>query len=723
MTASTISLSALKLKYRAVLLAAMNSDHHPFRFATPWLVVAATIPFSVTVIAAVVSSLLSIVGEGHPFFGDTSGVELDAHAVGRGEPLYRDPADGYTPLLYTPLLPVLGAALDQVHFWSGWTVVVTLVSGLALAGFAATVVWRAWPPPRPRPLVVPAAVGVAALGWWLIACIPFSFLYAPRPDQLSWALALGGLLLVPGAVQGSRRSAVAMVLLLSASLWTKQTGIAAVAAALVALGWFGLHGRVSWGRVAAVALAMAAVNALVLALLMLGTGGWAYDFTVGLPREAARVNSLHLGLERAGTALLLPAALAAVVWGGVGLQRHGLPLPRREPEGDRLVVLSAFVVTGSVFALVFHAKQGTAYNQFIGVAWALVLIAACGWGRAAQKRGSAVAVALAVVGLFGLASSEGLRTAAGDALSLAVAGPGPRAFVAEVPEALRDAESTGSVFHPVHSGLGFERGAEGFPTVNNVQDLFAGGQRPQRLIRALLERRFAIAYLYERTPEREEYTSGYGAHEDNVLWKLNEVIRAGYEGVPDASPDLIAAQSVPSGITPYRAVGPLRRRSGGSRPPWLGGCFAPFTSPAGPWEIGRGGGFWCRRGRSQVRLLRTPASRSELRLADADGQPRGTLVVEISGFSRLTVRAGGSTVEVSPTAAQVYTGAAPTQVSLGPAPRRRLELSLGGPGRRATASADSRRLRVSLPRGRAGGVSVLADARSDALVDMRLLGN
>lgn len=678
-----------------------------------WLVAAATSPFIVTVAFALASSLVHIVGVGHPYFADASGVENDAHAIARGVPLYQDPAAGYTPLPYTPLFPLIAAALDHLSFWSGWTAVLSLMSGAALACVAGALAWRSRDG-GPAAAAALGAAGAAALAWWLVACVPFNFLYAPRPDQLSWACGLAGVLLVPGALRGGRAQAVGMVLLVSASWWMKQTGVVAVLAATATAVLLARRHHVPTRRVLRLLVPLAVLNVAGLTVLNLRTGGWAWRFIVELPQGAARINDIGLALHRGWTALALPAGLAVVVWAPVVLRRR-CATPVDVATQDRLVVLVAFALIGVAAAIVFDAKQGTAHNQFIGAAWALGMIAACGLTRLGGSRPMAGLVAVLVLGLLAVSVAEPARRRAAGRLALVIPTPAPRAFVAEVPEALLEAARHELVFHPVYSALGFGAGRGGFPSVNNVDDLHAGGGHPDWLIRALLERRFDVAYLFESSPSLEAYASGYGKREEHFLWKLNEIIRAGYEPMRDPPPGLLAAQTAP-GLVPYRAVGPLRRRAE-NRADSLRACLGPYGSQAGDWDVGRGGGLWCERRPGRIRLLRTPARRTELRMVEAGRLagavsvlvPRGSLEVRAGAY---VIRWRGSRLEAAgPSGRKVV-------MALGPIGPRRVEIRFAPDAAAPHVQATGRIARVVLPR-TAGRLHVLVDARSGATIDLR----
>ena len=82
--------------------------------------------FAVPILVALVQGIANIVAQGHPFFGDISGTATDARAITLGSPLYQDPAAGYTPLVYPPVMTLLSAGLDELKAWDGWTVILSI---------------------------------------------------------------------------------------------------------------------------------------------------------------------------------------------------------------------------------------------------------------------------------------------------------------------------------------------------------------------------------------------------------------------------------------------------------------------------------------------------------------------------------------------------------------------------------------------------------------------
>jgi len=217
-------------------------------------------------------------------FGST--VNADAAALYLGGPLYQDPEDGYSGILYGPFLPAVVSLLFQLSLWGGWPLLLTILATLAMvavaAGLAHRPVTRA---PGDRVLAVLEGLGIGALGWALAACIQLNGIFGGNGmhDQVAWALALGGVVLVPAASRGSRAATVGAVLLLTAGFWTKQN---ALLASVAAVGWLGLGaalGAVRARRAVAFAAALAGINAFLLGAVNLLTGGWEMFFNFVVP--------------------------------------------------------------------------------------------------------------------------------------------------------------------------------------------------------------------------------------------------------------------------------------------------------------------------------------------------------------------------------------------------------------------------------------------------------
>ncbi len=76
--------------------------------------------FAVPVLGGIGVSLVRLVLTENPTADFSSTVNDDAAALYLGQPLYQDPDQGYSGILYTPLLPAVVSLLYRVHVWTGW---------------------------------------------------------------------------------------------------------------------------------------------------------------------------------------------------------------------------------------------------------------------------------------------------------------------------------------------------------------------------------------------------------------------------------------------------------------------------------------------------------------------------------------------------------------------------------------------------------------------------
>jgi hypothetical protein len=592
------------------------------RLAT--LPVVVPIIFALPVVSGIVATLANLAGTSDPYLGfATTATNVDGQAVFLGEPLYRDPDDGYAGLPLSPLFPLVLGALDHISFWSGWGIVLSTAAGISLAAIAGTLGYRsAVAAGVARGPAAAGAVGIGALSWWLVSFVPIDFLDEARADQAAWALALAGLVLVPAALGGSRRRGVAAVLLLTAAAWTKQPAGAAMAAAALWAAVEAARGQVAWRSTAAFVGALVALNAAVIAFAAALTSGWAFTFMVEIPARETREQPLIPSTRELLTSTAGAACFAATVWAAY------LVACRRPPFGRHARVagvLAVFVAVGSLTAAVANTKQGSYDNQFIGVAWALALFGAIGWGAGLARRGPAVAGAAVVIALFALGHAGGVSRSLADAVDVDV--PPVRDvtdWVSVSPE-LRRLASSRSVYHPVFSDLNVRPRREVFPSHVHIQDVLAGAERPGFLVRALLDRHFDVVFEFDEAERFELYASAYGHREQNFLWKLNRVIAARYRPGVALSREVRAARLLPDGS--YASPGVRVRRPGRERDRWMRHCFGPFQIGSETWEIRRGGGFWCRPGGRDpgLRLRETPAAVSEVRSASGVEQIAGRL--------------------------------------------------------------------------------------------------
>jgi hypothetical protein len=288
--------------------------------------------FAVPVLTGVGISLVRLLATADPDakFGTT--VNADAAALWLGQPLYQDPAGGYSGILYGPFLPMVVSVLFHVAMWTGWPLLLTILATLSMVGLAARLAYRPMSAaPADRALAALEALGIGALGWAVAASIQLNGIYGGNGlhDQVAWALGLAGVLLVPAAARRSGVATVGAVLLLSAAFWTKQN---AIIASLAAVGWLGLgavQGALPWRRAVAFATALLGLNAALLGAANLYTRGWEMMFNFVVPSRhplgdlAGSVSDSAVKFVRED---FLPAAtlalmVAALTWLGVGVGR------------------------------------------------------------------------------------------------------------------------------------------------------------------------------------------------------------------------------------------------------------------------------------------------------------------------------------------------------------------------------------------------------------------
>lgn len=640
--------------------------------------------FALPVIYALVASLIDVVGAGHPFFGDISGSSADARSISLGVPLYQDPNVGYTPLTYTPVMNILGGALDEVSAWDGWLMVLVILADAGLIALAAKLAYRRVD--ESLAATAAAAVGAAGMGgvaFWLVGFVPFNSLFVPRPDQLAWAFALAGLVVLPRAARGSIRAGVLCVALLSFGWWTKQPALLAPVAACAWLGVAALRRTVSMRAVASVAGAIVVVGVASFGIVGVLTDGWSTTFVVDMLGDRARPVSLGSSIHDLITSVA-PAALVAAVlwitlligwrnpgsWSGESLARDD----RRTASLSVAGVLALFVLLDVPAAVFFRQAVGSTHNQFVGIAWALALLAALAWGLVQTARPPAFAAAGAVIlALFAVSEIGPVARGLHD-LDVVVPKKGQRALVFKQPAALVAYARDHLVYHPGYAGIGVDRESDLYPDQFNVNGLNRSGRAAGHLERALLDRRFDLVYPFSGEGDA-------GPWEANYFWKLNQVIAAKYEPSAALPEGLSAARAVPYPFESFVTGPPMVRRPGPDPAPWMDHCFAPFDIDGVSWRIGAGGGFWCRPGGrgSVLQLVGTPAPVSEIRAdgyrAPSDGEIHvtapvaGTVAAEI-GDRALSVQVGPA----KPLTIAVPAGAHGLRIRAGAASHARIDL-------------------------------------------------
>jgi hypothetical protein len=568
--------------------------------------------FAVPVIAGMVVTAGHLVALAHPLIGYGSTLNGDAGAMYFGDWPYRDPAQGYFADGYTPLYAMTVAALHHVHYWSGWPVIVTLVSGAGLVAIAARL---AYTDPGRRVLGVVEAAGIGALAWSFADTVHSSLLYEGRPDQFAYALAFGGLLLLPRALH-SRRAAIAMVVLLSAGYWAKQptliVPVAACAAALVAT----LGDWPRFRRVVAVTAVAALANGAILGALALATGGWQVRINYGIHLPVAYSLWFATGdfLSQAALPLLVLAGLCALAARTGSLRRPDLGSLRAAPLTLALVVTA---VLGAASGIWLRRYWGGGQHNYIGALWALGLLVALAYRAARRSRHAALRLAAAMTVVAAttlLGGSWTLRH--GDVL--------PAQSFTAVPSDVVAYARTHVMYEPLYADLNMPWRNLPLPNQSRIDEALERGIQPRWFVDMLLGRRFDWIGGYFAADIVDRELALNPRAEDSYFWKLNLVLESEYV----ASRRVPA--TLPNGLNPTRSAPALVPRRGPGLSPGLRWCFAPFSLAGVAFEIGDGGGLWCSRaGSDRVEMNGTPAPVTELHSARGVVVGGGSLAIRV----------------------------------------------------------------------------------------------
>ena len=542
--------------------------------------------FAVPVLAAISVTTGRLIAARDVWINYGSAINGDAVAMFLGQWPYRDPASGYFAQGYTPLFAMVVSLLHHIHYWRGWGPLVTIVSSLALIPFGAKLAYRRGA--AARWLYVVEALGVGALAWSIMDIFDAPNLYGGRVDQFAWALAFGGLLLLPAALKGSRGAGIAMVALLSLAFWAKQTTLIVPAAIVVAL-LITRRGTPPWRRVAKVTAIALAVNGALLAALALATDGWQlrYDFGIQLPVAFGVGHGARLLLEHTAAALCFLAVIcAAAAWAG---RRPRLGAREADPLTLALVLATLF---GAASGIWLRRFIGGADNDFLGALWALALLTAVAYRHARASGRAAPVVAAAMIALAMTTVVGGAWTLRNGELVPTQTWPSlPRDFVAYTRDHV--------VYDPLAGDLNLPSHRVVFPHQVNIVELLERGDQPRWFVDQLLHRRFDAVYgLFGPDFDTELALSKQA--EDNYFWKLNLLIEAGYVGSRKAPPEPAGA-AFGNGTQPLY---PRVRRRGAGPMPWIGSCFGSLRAAGLKFEIGPGGGLWCGQAGSDVIRLR-----------------------------------------------------------------------------------------------------------------------
>jgi hypothetical protein len=584
--------------------------------------------FGVPVALGIVISVVRLLGTRYPDLGWATTVNSDAEELYLGHTLFQNPAHGYTGLVYTPLFPAITSVVDHIYLWNGWPLLLVIGASVSLAGLAARIAYLPTGPTA-RAARMLGAAGIGGFAYWCVSSVGLSLLDEARADQVAWAFALFGLVAVAdfGPVP-SRRRVVLAALLLSAAIWTKQTTIGV---AVLAFAWvFALAATSALNRKAALlfVVVLGGVNVAVLFILNLLTNGWEFyiNFEMAAHQATGSLYSWYVVLGLRSSALAL--GFVAVVWFAAGTaaigRRRRFPLRldvraaadgvRRllaadDPTARRVLLLGLYAAFGFVLAAYFLRKQGTETNQYIGVVWALGLLAAAGW-RSAQRHAGAAAAAGGCVALYFAMSQLGPVVAIAEERNIVIPQLENAIEWPQGPAELRSWARDHTFYGQVYSDLNVPQGGPLYPDVYNFADKLAAGVQPMFLVQALLNRRFDGVEPFDLGGD--PYTSGYGKWEENYLWKLNEVTAARY----------VAEPGLPKGV--------LGRRPGPEQAAWMRHCFGPFAAGGADFRISHGGGFWCSFEPDRLRLVRAPTPASEV-VTTQPVRPAGTIAVSLEG--------------------------------------------------------------------------------------------
>ncbi len=615
---------------------------------------AAPIVAAVLLLGGVVVSAVLLFGVGHPDLGWSDLVVLDAKAWSAGHLPYGDPAAGYVGLLYTPLFTGVVALLLGVKWWEGWGPFVSLVSvGVSLLLVARFVVlgvvvrWARFAP----------AAAVVAFPLAAFTIFPTNGVFEARPDQLAWCLLIAAALRVlsdsrdPGPDADpldarSLRGRVVTGVLLAASVLAKQTTlIPAIVVVVAAAGIPFLSARSNtdrerWAaRLPIEALVAGALGAITLLVLQIASDGFAYDLMFGLARRHGRWRTVRQVLESDLDLLAVPIAITIA-----GLVAATAPLVLRRSGGNRFrrctpllvaLAIGAATVPGAVLA---QAKQGGDTNQLAGPVWGatLVLAAALMLSDARARRNTA-----RVVGVLLVVSAAGFVTTRLESRSLGAPDLVLDHAWREVPDDLVAANDLNQlVLDYEYPSYSITPENSDTPGEHIAPDLTAGGYTPRAFVRALLDGKYDRVRLFPQV--FDGYAAGYGQHDESFFWKINEIIRTGY----DRAGSVRVSASQP-GVTFY-APGPRL-----SDLAWMARCFGPYRGGGLDLEVRAGGGRWCATG-GDLLLDAGPSDTSELVLRAtarsgfdvAFGADAASATLTASGGASALVSTDGQTTTV-----------------------------------------------------------------------------
>jgi hypothetical protein len=624
-----------------------------------WLVVVA---FGVAIGVGIVGTVWGVVHLSHPAPGHGYTVLNDAIQISTGHWPWQDPANGYVGLIYPPVFSGVVAAFLRLHMWSGWTIVLSILSSLALAAMVAKTAYRRVGTPSATSARVLEAAAVGLVGLWLVTCSPTPGLDG-FPDPAAWALALGGLLLVPRALTGSRGAMVAAVVLMTLGFWTKQHAQGAITVAVVWGVMAAVAGVVAWRRVALLTASLAVANVAIFGFLYVTSDGWAYYYIFQMARDHAwGVMPMQILLKGDWQIGWLPLAFTAVMlmaagWANVDrrLGWRGRALVQ-DRDVQQLVLLLLFVICVTPVAIFSQRHQGSTESQLIGPLWGLALLAAFGWRLSGHRLGARIVTGLAVVVLASLSLQFG-NSGADEVLKLTGMNRIREAVTIthfpQVREDLLAAARDHTVYDWYHVDLGME--GDHVPSSAIVCDVTAAGLSAGALERDFLTRRYDLVMKAPR-PYSSRSCAGFGKWEANYFWKLNALIDVGYR--PNRRRYAADVLERRPGRAPVATLHELAR------------CFAPYRLGGVLFRIGMGGGFWCQSTPTdpRLRLRLIPLSPSVVLTDGTVTSATGSIVITLpagSGNAAVAVARGPADFDVVATLASAAGSKRRAVVTLG----------------------------------------------------------
>lgn len=601
---------------------------------------------------------VALLGVAHPDLGWSDITMLDAKAWATGHLPYGDPATEFVAQLYTPLFTGIVALLLDVHWWEGWGALVSMVAVVVSLVIVARHSVGIADDRRARAVT---AAAVVAFPLFCFTIFPTNGVFEARTDQLAWCLFLAAACRIlvdathleggadssapPDAPPRSVSGRAVTGLLLALAVLAKQTTLPAATVAVVVAWVLPLSDRRrrQASRTALVpveAMAAAGVGVAVLGVFQAWSGGFAIDLMFGLARRHGRWFTVGEVIRRDRDLLAVPVVIlvVAVLVALVPLVVRA----SRRPGSTRMVPLliaGAFVAATVPGTLLAQAKQGGDTNQLVGPVWCatLVLAAALLVSDARRRR-----MAARVVGVLVVVAGSGFVTT-----WLEDAGVGQPGLVldrdwSEVPADLLAANEGGQlVLDYEYPSYSITESRSATPGGFIASDLAAAGYAPRYFVQTLLDGDYTRVRLF---PEVfDGYAGGYGQRDDSFFWKVNEIIRAGYDraGVTRSSPS-------DPGVTFY-APGPRLHDLA-----WMAKCFGPYRAGALSLEPRTGGGRWCVES-GRLRLDAGPDPTSELVLRTKEragfeialGATGGSSTLTSSGGAQAVVAGDGTTTEVS----------------------------------------------------------------------------